>query len=153
MWSAILILFKNNRSALCATVLLLIKRRFKNAGKKEDALRGYLQMLTINPNSYQAANNAGVTLIELKDYQLAEKYLTKAIELNPNSEIPYNNLGIVYLHLQNYSKMENNFNMALKLKNNYVHAINNQVIARIHKDILNSPPPPNKNDRNFRNRH
>lgn len=107
----------------------------KNAGKKEDALRGYLQMLTINPNSYQAANNAGVTLIELKDYQLAEKYLTKAIELNPNSEIPYNNLGIVYLHLQNYSKMESNFNTALKLKNNYIHAINNQVIARIHKDI------------------
>jgi len=107
----------------------------KNSGKKEEALRGYLQMLTINPNSYQAANNAGVTLIELKDYQLAEKYLTKAIELNPNSPIPYNNLGITYLNLQNYSKMEDNFKTALKLNNNYIHAINNQVIARIHKDL------------------
>ena len=108
---------------------------YKIAGKKETALRGYLKLLNQNPQNFQAANNAGVTLFELKDYQLAEKYLKQGLEHNPNSPIILNNLAIVDLYQKEYKEMENNFAAALKAKSDYLPAINNKAIAYIHKGL------------------
>ncbi|MCQ2958380.1 MAG: tetratricopeptide repeat protein [Candidatus Gastranaerophilales bacterium] len=107
----------------------------KNSGKKEEAVKSYLQLLSANPKNFQVANNLGVTLFELKDYQLAEKYLKTALENNKESAIIYNNLAIVQLYLKNYKDMETNFNEALKYNSEYFPAINNKVIAKIRRDL------------------
>ncbi len=105
------------------------------AGNKEEALKGYLKLLSANPKNFQAANNAGVTFFDLKDYQLAEKYLKTALDINKEAPLILNNLAIVNLYQKNYNDMENNFNEALKLKSDYIPAINNKVIANIHRDL------------------
>jgi len=107
----------------------------KNTDKKEDAITAYLKILNTNPKDFRAANNVGVTLFELKDYELSEKYLNQALENNPNSALILNNLALVNLRKKNFQKMEENFNSALKIKGDYFPAINNRAIANIHRGL------------------
>ena len=107
----------------------------KNSGNKEDAVKKYLQLLSSNPKDFKSANNLGVTLFELKDYQLAEKYLKIALENNKESSLILNNLAVTELYLHNYKDMDFYFSEALKYNADNVAATNNQVIAQIKKDL------------------
>ena len=107
----------------------------KASGKKEDGLKEYLKILSSSPKNFQAANNAGVTLIELKDYNLAKKYLEEALELNSNSSIIYNNIAINNFYQKNYTEMANNFSQALKINSDYLPGINNLAVSKILADI------------------
>ena len=107
----------------------------KASGKNEQALQGYLQLLAINPKNFMAANNAGVTLYELNDFELAEKYLLLGLENAPNSPIILNNLAVINLYKGDFTKMDEFITNALKAQNNYLPAINNKAILRIYKEL------------------
>jgi len=123
-------LYTNNQN-----VNLKSANKLYNEGQKEDALKLYLEILASNPADFRAANNAGVTLFDLKDYQLASKYLKQALNNNSNSAIILNNLALVNLRLKKFTDMEENFLKALKIKHNYFPAINNRAIANIHRGL------------------
>ena len=107
----------------------------KAGGKSEQALQGYLKILSANPKDFRAANNAGVTLYELNDFELAEKYFLLGLENNPNSPIILNNLAIINLYKGDFKKMDEYLSAALKAEGNYLPAINNKAVLRIYKEL------------------
>lgn len=109
--------------------------QLRKAENREEAVKEYLKILNINPKDFRAANNLGVTFLELKDYQLAEKYLQEALGNNQNSALILNNLAIVNFQQKKYEEMEKNFALALKYKNDYILAINNYAVAKIQMGL------------------
>ena len=109
--------------------------KLKSSGQTESAIKGYIALLNANPKNFQAANNAGATLIEQKDYALAKKYLEQALSVNSNSAIIYNNIGVLNYYQGKFSDMENNFAQSLKINPNYLFAINNKQVAKIRAEL------------------
>ena len=109
--------------------------QLRNSGQTEAALKAYIAIINANPNNFQAANNAGAMLIELKDYTLAQKYLEQALKLNSNSAIIYNNIGILNFYQKNGQTMDENFKQSLKINPQYIPAINNIQIAKIQSEL------------------
>lgn len=107
----------------------------KNNGKLELALKEYLKILSENPQNFHAANNAALTLLELKDYNLAEKYIKMALELNPNSALILNNLAVINSYQNKYTDMHTNFEKAMKIKQHYLPLQINIPVAQIHKNL------------------
>ena len=107
----------------------------KTAGQTENAIKSYIALLNSNPKNFQAANNAGATLIEQKDYALAQKYLEMALSVNSNSAIIYNNLAVLNYYQGKYTDMENNFSKSLKINSAYFPALNNAQIAKIKSSV------------------
>jgi serine/threonine protein kinase len=73
--------------------------------------------------------NLGNAYKNLKEYEKAIIYYTKAITLNPNYTSAYNNRGIAYKSLKEYEKAIIDYTKAIALDSNYTSAYNNRGLA------------------------
>ncbi|MCR4881235.1 MAG: tetratricopeptide repeat protein [bacterium] len=110
--------------------------QLKKSGQNDAALKIYLKVLSSNPQNFQAANNAGAALIDLRDYILARKYLEQADSISPNSSIILNNLALVNLYQRRYSEMEKTLEKMRKesfVEKNNAAVINVQAAASYYQ--------------------
>ena len=79
------------------------KALFK-AGKYQEAITAFNQVLTYDPNNPKALDYPGRVYGTLKDYQRALLDLDRAIALDPNFTRAYSARGTTYHYLQKYQK-------------------------------------------------
>ena len=83
-------------------------------GNNEAANRCFNDYMTKNNDEmHMASRLIGRYLYEEEDYELAEKYLNKAIALNTEYASSWNNLGWVYKKTQRYPEMKQAFQNAI----------------------------------------
>ena len=89
-----------------------------NDGKPKIALKKFEKILLHRPNHPKILNLIGLAYYQLKNLNMALKYIMKAIA-NDSKEIGfYINLGNIYRELQNYSDAENAYMRGLEINNN-----------------------------------
>jgi len=67
-----------------------------NAGKHDEAIAKFNQVLTDVPKCVECYQNIGTVYTRMKDYAKAEEAFKKAIEIKPDSADAYNGLATVY---------------------------------------------------------
>lgn len=92
-------------------------------GHVHEALRLGERATLVNPESFHAWFNYGITLEKLRQYEKAIRCLQKAKELNPNHLPIFTELGRVYSFMGEHEKAEAEFKDALKEEKypNYRH--------------------------------
>jgi tetratricopeptide (TPR) repeat protein len=76
----------------------------------------YLDILDKYPHSFVALNSVGAEYMLAKNYDMASRYLNKAINENINYYKGYYNRGLMYAQTERYKEALNDFNKCLKLK-------------------------------------
>ena len=59
------------------------------------AISVYEKALELNPEYYEAYNNAGIIYNQIKNYKKAVTYVENANTLNPEFSNAYNNMGVI----------------------------------------------------------
>ncbi|MCX8123758.1 MAG: tetratricopeptide repeat protein [Spirochaetes bacterium] len=92
----------NNPQALYNTGLTFLK-----TGDELSAVEYFKKAAAADPSgniAKLAYSRLGAFYTGRRDYAMAEKYLTMAIQLDPNEPVNHYNLGIVYMQRQQYEK-------------------------------------------------
>ncbi len=95
---------------------LLDKNRLDEAFQKSN------ELLTINPESYQAYNHLGIIMIQRNNFDQAEKYFVLAVKYNPKLAQGYLNLGLVASYKKDTDAAIEYFRQAIKAKSDYMDA-------------------------------
>ena len=82
--------------------------------KTNDALKAYLQQLTIKPDA-DAYYNAGVIYMYQNRFNDAIVFLERALELKPNDKNTLINLAVTYLQKEDYPQATHYYNQALAI--------------------------------------
>ena len=82
----------SQRSQESARVFALASERHRN-GEIDDAVRGYVKALVLNPGSADVYNNLGVALRAQGKLQAAIACYQRSLALRPNHSDVYSNLG------------------------------------------------------------
>ena len=98
---------------------LLKKNDFANARKI------YENILSLNPNNFDALFYLSVIFLNFKDYISASNLLKKVILLRPDYASAYNNLAICCENLNDPKNAIKNYNLAINKKKNFSEAHNN----------------------------
>ena len=83
------------------------------------AVTFYKESIRLQPDYEHALNNLGNLLKSKKQYEQAEKLLSRATEINPKFAAAFMNLGIVHQAQRNYQKAETSYKRALELRSVY----------------------------------
>jgi hypothetical protein len=98
-------------------------------GKRNEAIRHYIQALRINPGHVGALNNlANALLLEGKCHEAIAHY-TDALKLVPDDPEIHNNLGVAFIQDGKYDQAIDHFRIALKIRPDYAEARKNLQIA------------------------
>lgn len=100
-------------------------RELHRTGHLDEAKKGYLQILRINPREVDALHSLGILYAQQDNFVEAIEYLQKALALRPKNPI-------ISLHLANFLKFQGLFSQAAQILENaleinpdYVAALNN----------------------------
>jgi tetratricopeptide (TPR) repeat protein len=96
-----------------------------NNGKLAESAAALEKSIALNPRYLPTWVNLGYVLMELKQYERAEKILLAALEMDKKNEEAWCNLGVVYLRADIAKNAESCFRNALSLKPSYINARNN----------------------------
>jgi tetratricopeptide (TPR) repeat protein len=115
-----------------------IQSAFENyqAGNLERAKQICRKILIKQPNNFDALHLLGVTYSQLRDYDLAIKYLKKAIYFDSNFPAAYNNLGIALCLQGQFDDAVTRFRKAIELNPNFAEAYDNLGNALRNRGIL-----------------
>ena len=105
------------------------KSNFRNAQNY------YQEVLTIDPNHFDALNNLGIIFIKLKENQKAKECFEKAIKINPSNLNILKNLGLLFKELNQNQKAKECFEKVIEIDPNYSEAHNN--LGNVFKDLRN----------------
>ncbi|MBD3351471.1 MAG: tetratricopeptide repeat protein [Candidatus Lokiarchaeota archaeon] len=109
---------------------LLIKLLFEYAGFLEDdwivdyeeTLRCYQEIAELDPSSYRALYNCGISLFSLGNYDAALLQFNEALKLKPNYKYCYYNIGLVYEELNKLKKAQRAYKRALEIDRSFGYA-------------------------------
>ncbi|MEW5694157.1 MAG: tetratricopeptide repeat protein [Candidatus Hydrogenedentota bacterium] len=105
---------------------------YREKNKFLEALKYYNLSLKVERYNNPAWVNLGVTLMELKNYDIAEEIFKKALKFSKKESYLYSNLGIIYYNKNDFKTSRDYFLQALTLdKNNemsylYLYKIYNE---------------------------
>lgn len=109
-----------------------------DAGRREEALKAYLQALAVDPNYQLALNNIGGLYNELGEREKARHYLIRQVQLFPEDFKGYMNLGDNYQRSGEPQKAEAMFLKALVLNPglpNALYALGNLYLGMGRLDL------------------
>ena len=108
-------------------VSLYKNKLFKELLKKSEIL------LEDNPKDYFVNNISGMAYINLKNFQKASEFFSKAIEINPNNYEAHNNLATLLSYVGKFKESIDSYKNALKINPNSAEILNN--IGNTFKDL------------------
>ena len=88
---------------------------FHHKGDLEKADSLYLQVLSIDPNDFNANHLHGCILSQKRKYKDAIRFLSKSVELNGNNYEANNNLAIALKNDNNFDKAQSYLENAIKI--------------------------------------
>ena len=95
------------------------------AGRIAEAASAYRQVLSVEPDNFDALHLLGVAAHQSGDHAEAVELIEKALDLNPSSTAALNNLGEARRALDDADGARACFQEALRLQPDYFDAINN----------------------------
>ena len=95
-------------------------------GKLQEAQTIYAQVLTIQPNHFDALQLFGLLLAQIKNYPVAVDCLTRALQINPNHGVSHNNLGNILKELNRIDEALVSYDRAITINPNFADAYNNR---------------------------
>jgi tetratricopeptide (TPR) repeat protein len=107
-------------------------------GKSELALKGFQDVLAINPEHVGAHMGMATTYMQMKKEDLAMQYLNKTIELDPELPAAYANKGILLDRQGYYREAIGNYVAAIRLDPEIVDGPG--FIWRFMRNISDKPP-------------
>lgn len=93
-----------------------------NSGELNEAEMIYRRILEKVPNNPDALHLLGLIAYQVKKYEPALEYVSKAVKLKPYSSTYIGNLGMIYEALGNEEESTKNFHKALKINPTYANA-------------------------------
>lgn len=94
--------------------------------KKSESKKTFISILKFDPNEFRALYFLSIIEIELKNFDLANKYIDKAIVIDPNFPQAYFAQGLIFRYLNKLNESINSFDKAINLNNNYADAYLNK---------------------------
>lgn len=92
------------------------------AGKLEDAIDQFSQVVDINPAYKNAYTNLGLLLLQNGDFHAARDALQSAIEQDKSDAIAYNHLAIVQRNAGDFQQALENYRKAIEANPDYANA-------------------------------
>ena len=92
----------------------------------------YNEIVSKEPDNYDALRHLGILKQDLGDYEEAYNYFLKCINIRPNGFEALNNLGAIHVRNKNYPFAQKCFEKANSINKNYVPVINN-LASLFHK--------------------
>ena len=104
------------------TALLDLGLALEIAGRKEEALEKYRQILAFDPSNAKANNNVGGVLLTRGEIDAAIGYIRKAIALDPGNPGAYNNMGSALGRKGDIAGAIESYNTAIAIDADYAEA-------------------------------
>ena len=95
------------------------------AGRLEDADAAYREILSVDPDNFDALHLSGVVAYQLGMYEKAVERISRALSREPSNAVACNNLGVVHKAQRNLDAALNCFSKALALQPEYADAHTN----------------------------
>ena len=108
------------------TDLFLKGYELHRLGKLDQASRVYANVLSRNPNYFDALHLSGVIAHQTKNHQLAIELINRALKINDRIPEAYNNIGNAYQSLKMFDFALQNFDKAIALNSKFPDAFNNR---------------------------
>lgn len=115
----------DNKPALAAAKLQQATA-LHGQGELDAARAGYLEVLELTPDHFDALHLLGVIHYQTGQATVAVELIQRAIRLQPMQSAPYSNLGLAFKALQRPGDALLNFNHALTLDPRHIEALNNR---------------------------
>ncbi|NET43894.1 MAG: tetratricopeptide repeat protein [Okeania sp. SIO2B3] len=109
---------------MSAGQLLKQANQLKRAGRLDEAIALYHQLIEINPNFAWAYNNLGDAFVKQGNFDEAAVEYQKAIEINPNSAWFNINLGRLFIEQGCFEEAIGYFRQAVQSKHNLLCELN-----------------------------
>jgi tetratricopeptide (TPR) repeat protein/2-polyprenyl-3-methyl-5-hydroxy-6-metoxy-1,4-benzoquinol methylase len=106
------------------------------AGRLDEAIARYRQVLALKPDLTSAHNNLGNALCEQGKFEEAEASHRRALALQPDQAEAHNNLGAVFFEREQLDEAVACYRQAIALEPDYAEAHNNLGAAFIRKSKL-----------------
>ena len=90
-------------------------RRYEGAGKTEEALREYQEVLKVDPHYVQAHVNLISVYGKLGNFEEAERHYRESVKINPNVEEGHYNYGVLLSLQDRYREATKAFEWALEI--------------------------------------
>jgi len=94
-------------------------------GHLNEAKAIYLEILSIQPNHFDALQLNGAIAAQTQNFEKAVKFLSKAIEVNLHHSPTYLNLGLAYQELKQFEAAIASYDKAISLNASFAEAYNN----------------------------
>jgi tetratricopeptide (TPR) repeat protein len=91
-------------------------------GMYNEAEAFYLNSLRLNPSSWVAWYNLGLTYMKRQQYAEAIKSFEKSLFINPQNKDALNNIGICYMAMRDYRQAAKYYTQALETDPNFFYA-------------------------------
>jgi predicted O-linked N-acetylglucosamine transferase (SPINDLY family) len=95
------------------------------AGRLSEAAVLYEQILTQQPEHFDALHLLGVTALQQQNFDRAKAFIERALTLNPRNDSAIGNLGTVYLRTDQFDRALEQFRRAVELQPTSVDALTN----------------------------
>jgi tetratricopeptide (TPR) repeat protein len=129
---------KSQESTDTAEALSLLAWAYIHAGKYNEAVDAYKQVIKLKPDIVDTYNNLGVVYGKyLGETEKSIEAFEKAIKIKPDADI-YANLGNAYLDLGMFEEAVEHYKMAVKIKPYYAWAHYGLGISFLQLDDRNS---------------
>lgn len=122
----------SHRYQEAARIFTLASERHRN-GEIDDAVRGYIKALVLNPGSADVYNNLGVALRSQGKLQAAIACYQRSLALRPNHSDVYSNLGNALRELGHFNEAAANHQQAVHLMPDSAQAIYN--LGLVQRDL------------------
>ena len=100
-------------------------------GRLEEAIAGYREILTAEPDHADALHLLGAAFHQMGQYADALPLIEQAIKVRPDAPHYHNHLGQVLFGLRQFEQAEQEFEMALALRLGYPQAYNNLGLTQL----------------------
>ncbi len=94
-------------------------------GRKEEAVRAYLQAVKNKPDYADSYNNLGIVYNDLGKGDAAVAAYREAVKINPRFAAAWNNLGVAYKNLSSTEEAIAAYRQAIAINPRFVEAYNN----------------------------
>jgi tetratricopeptide (TPR) repeat protein len=102
----------------------------------EKAIACYEKMIEIEPESYRAFYNLGISYFNLGNIEKALESYNEALKINPDYKYCYYNIGYLYENVGELEKALNFYEKALNLDPNFIYAMTAREAVRKQIDVF-----------------
>ena len=119
---------KNKLNSEQTQISTLVKKAtaYHQQGNFEEAQFIYEQILSSQPNHFDALQLLGVLFAQTKKYSQAIEFLSKAIDVNSNHAGVFNNRGIALKELKRFEEALASYDQAIMIKRDHLDVYNNR---------------------------